>query len=291
MQGYLINTILLALATSFTLGTAAPADVAAVVRRSPSPSDPTDFHHTSARPRRVRKPKVHHKRSSAATDRAKRTPLPTPEEQDLEERQLDELLPLVGEIAPVKERSLGAGSIPVLGSISLLDLTGVLNGCSTGMTTHQAKIQQLANRAKRYKDSHMNSAFQNSVYQELKAYRGSAAGLPGLQQLDATLKPLGPDQGLANFDRNNDLEVLFRTMSTSFQDTLESINLVVFKLPVLGPVLGPILYDIKCIIDDILNIVQVILDGLLNQLSPQLTLVSGNYLVSICQMGPSLPVC
>lgn len=121
---------------------------------------------------------------------------------------------------------------------------------------------QLANRATKYKDSHMNSAFQNSVYQELKTYRGSAAGLPGLSTLDGTLKPLGPDQGLSNFNRNDNIEVLFRTLSTSLQDTLESIDLVgefffavlefrlppslthtrprAFQLPILGPVLGPI---------------------------------------------------
>lgn len=63
------------------------------------------------------------------------------------------------------------------------------------------------------------------------------------------------------------------------------------SLPILGPVLGPIPYDIKCIIDDLLNIAQVVLDGLLNSLSPQLTSISENYLVSICRMGPSLPVC
>lgn len=72
----------------------------------------------------------------------------------------------------------------------------------------------------------MNSKFQNSVFQELKAYRGSAASLPGLAELDKTLKPLAPNQGLAKFDRNNDIEVLYRTINTSLQDTLESINLI-----------------------------------------------------------------
>lgn len=72
----------------------------------------------------------------------------------------------------------------------------------------------------------MNSKFQNSIFQELKAYRGSAAGLPGLAQLDQTLKPLAPNQGLDKFDRNNDIEVLFRTINTSLQDTLESVNLI-----------------------------------------------------------------
>ena len=64
-----------------------------------------------------------------------------------------------------------------------------------------------------------------------------------------------------------------------------------YHIPVLGPILGPILYDIKCIVDDILNIGQVLVDGLLNDLQPQLKGLSGNYLVSVCSMAKSLSVC
>ena len=58
----------------------------------------------------------------------------------------------------------------------------------------------------------------------------------------------------------------------------------VYQIPVLGPILGPILYDIKCIVDDILNVGEVVLDGLLNDLQPELKGLSGNYLTSVCRM-------
>jgi hypothetical protein len=65
----------------------------------------------------------------------------------------------------------------------------------------------------------------------------------------------------------------------------------VYQIPVLGPILGPILYDIKCIVDDILNVGEVVLDGLLNDLQPELKGLSGNYLTSVCRMAQSLSVC
>ena len=58
---------------------------------------------------------------------------------------------------------------------------------------------------------------------------------------------------------------------------------------------APRRYDLKCIIDDILNVVQQLLDGVLNETgidgSAGFTSLSGNYLVAVCSMGPSLPVC
>ncbi|KAK4701625.1 hypothetical protein P7C70_g4604, partial [Phenoliferia sp. Uapishka_3] len=358
-------TIFLA-CTSLTLGGSIPIETA-LARRAALPVAPSDFHSTT-RPRRIRK---HHqatpKRSSAAGDRAKRFISPTPIFDEIEERALDLLdgvgalaglgaIPVVGSLG---ERQLGGlgglGAIPTTGNgLGFLDITALLTSCTSGMSTHQAKIQKLASRARNYKDSPMNSKFQNSVYEELKAYRGSAAGLPGLQQLDATLKPIAPNQGLGEFDRNNDIEVLFRTISTSFQDTLESVNLIgerfslifvctvdhladlvvlfnslqaphprsrprpnpVSRPPSLPPFALSLFptqysprpsfhhsYDIKCIIDDLLNIVQLLLDGTLNGTgigsgdsalgsSPLgFSTLSGNYLTSVCKMGPSLPAC
>lgn len=73
----------------------------------------------------------------------------------------------------------------------------------------------------------MSSQFQDSVYQELKAYRGSAPSLPGLAELDQALKPLGENRNEPeHFDRSDPLQVAIRTINTSVQDTLEAINLI-----------------------------------------------------------------
>jgi len=72
----------------------------------------------------------------------------------------------------------------------------------------------------------MGSKFQNSVYQELKAYRGSAQSLPLLSDLDAATKDAAGDHGLDNFNRDDPVQVLIRTLNESSQQTLESINLI-----------------------------------------------------------------
>jgi hypothetical protein len=66
---------------------------------------------------------------------------------------------------------------------------------------------------------------------------------------------------------------------------------IVFNLPVLGPVLGPIVYDLKCVLDGLLDLSQLQLDGLLNSLSPLLSGLTQNYSESVCRMAPSLEVC
>ncbi|GAA5922713.1 uncharacterized protein JCM15063_003400 [Sporobolomyces koalae] len=138
----------------------------------------------------------------------------------------------------------------------------------------------------------MGSKFQNSVYQELKAYRGSAQSLPALQELSEATKPAAGDHGLDNFNRDDPVQVFFRTINESTQQTLESINLIVFYVPVLGPLLGPLVYDIKCILDNILDATQINVDGLLNNLDLNgLKLLSSDYATSMCKMSPSLALC
>ncbi|BGP12435.1 hypothetical protein JCM10213_006999 [Rhodosporidiobolus nylandii] len=216
--------------------------------------------------------------SLATAPHAKRTGLPMIE--DLEE-------------ADVEKRNL-LGSVPGSSALNLVSLNAILGSLNLGasqMTTHEKNIKAMAAKARKYKKTRMSSAFQNSVYQELKAYRGSAQSLPGLKELDAALKPLAGDQGLDNFNRADPLQVAIRTINESAQNTLEAVNLIVFNIPVLGPVLGPILYDIKCILDDLLNIVQLQTDGLLNELQPLLSGLTQNYSNSVCDMIPSSSVC
>jgi hypothetical protein len=95
------------------------------------------------------------------------------------------------------------------------------------MNTHQNNIAKLAKQARTYdKSSRSGSKFQNSVYQELKAYRGSAESLPGLKELDDATKGAAGDHGLDNFNRDDPVQVLVRTLNESTQQTLESINLI-----------------------------------------------------------------
>ena len=51
---------------------------------------------------------------------------------------------------------------------------------------------------------------------------------------------LGDQQkGLANFDPNNPLDVLLKNLTNATKDALEAIDILVYRIPILGPLLGP----------------------------------------------------
>lgn len=70
---------------------------------------------------------------------------------------------------------------------------------------------------------------------------------PVLAQLYVALSGFGEDEGKANYDRTNQVEVILKEIVDSIKYTLDDVNLLVYSLPVLGPILGPIVYDIKCV--------------------------------------------
>ena len=53
------------------------------------------------------------------------------------------------------------------------------------------------------------------------------------------LGDLGRDKGLANYDRNNDLETLLKDIVNLLKDTLSAVTDIVYEIPILGPILGP----------------------------------------------------
>ncbi|KAJ7357382.1 hypothetical protein DFH08DRAFT_643294, partial [Mycena albidolilacea] len=85
-----------------------------------------------------------------------------------------------------------------------------------------------------------------------------------LLEFQTTLHDLGSDKGLANYDKNNELETLLKDLFNANKDALSSVSTLVSSDPALGPVLGPIVYEIKCIIDEVLDSTENLTDGLLN---------------------------
>ncbi|PIL31969.1 hypothetical protein GSI_06673 [Ganoderma sinense ZZ0214-1] len=82
---------------------------------------------------------------------------------------------------------------------------------------------------------------------------------------------LGDQQkGLANFDPNNPLEVMLKTLINATKDALKAIDILVYRMPFLGPLLGPVVYEVKCILDAILDLIENITDGVINVLLPDL---------------------
>jgi hypothetical protein len=125
---------------------------------------------------------------------------------------------------------------------------------------------------------------------------------------------MGREKGLANYNRDDQLQTLLKNLVNTNKDFLSSLHKTVEQVPALGPVLGPsklplyklpkhctyqfssqVVYEIKCILDDVLNTVENLVDGLLNEISPLLrgvislasttTCKSGLQVVGLCLLG------
>jgi phage-related protein len=125
-------------------------------------------------------------------------------------------------------------------------------------------------------------------------------------QTQGILGDLGRDKGLANYDRNNDLETLLKKIVNVNKDTLSSVTDIAYEVPLLGSTLGPskcakipqvfslihplitpVVGEVKCIIDEVLNALENIVDGLLNGigLTSQFRSLRGDYLNTLCEAG------
>ena len=68
---------------------------------------------------------------------------------------------------------------------------------------------------------------------------GFHSSLLGFQ---STLAELGADKGLANYDKDNDLETVLKDLVNSVKYLLSDIDDMVYDIPGLGPTLGPSKY-------------------------------------------------
>jgi hypothetical protein len=75
--------------------------------------------------------------------------------------------------------------------------------------------------------------FQQDAVSELTAFDSSLLGIKTI------LDELGSDKGLKNYDRTNDLETLLKNVVNFNKETLNSVDVLVYNLPFLGPILGP----------------------------------------------------
>ncbi|KAH7911195.1 hypothetical protein BJ138DRAFT_1007091 [Hygrophoropsis aurantiaca] len=128
------------------------------------------------------------------------------------------------------------------------------------------------------------TSVQNPQYQPqtAEALSGFSDNVLGFQ---TALAELGAGHGLANFDKTNDVEILIKNMDNLIKDVLTATVQLVDQLPVIGPVLGPIIYDIKCYIDEILNLVENLTDATINALQPVLQASLGSAIMASCRCG------
>ena len=60
-----------------------------------------------------------------------------------------------------------------------------------------------------------------------------------LTKIHLTLQEMAPDKGLANYDKNSELETALKDLVNASKDLLYSTYELVDGLPVVGPILGP----------------------------------------------------
>jgi len=89
------------------------------------------------------------------------------------------------------------------------------------------------NYSRRARDSRNDPRFREDTARELRGFRDDMDRAQGL------LGDLGRDKGLANYDRNNDLETLLKDIVNLNKDTLSSVTNIVYEIPLLGSTLGP----------------------------------------------------
>jgi hypothetical protein len=133
-----------------------------------------------------------------------------------------------------------------------------------------------------------NAAYQQGAASKFSSFQQNAQGVGGI------LAQLAADKGLANYDQNDQLETILKGFVNANKDALSAVSTMIQNDPTLGPLLGPsecaikltsdltltlmlaVVYEVKCIVDDLLDITENLTDGLLNALKPMLTGISGN---------------
>ncbi|KAG1870082.1 hypothetical protein F4604DRAFT_1904601 [Suillus subluteus] len=119
---------------------------------------------------------------------------------------------------------------------------------------HAANYHNLASNATSASAS--NPAFQQQASTELSGFNTNFAGFTSV------LAELGGDDGVANLDPTNNLETLLESIINANKDILTVTYNLVVSLPIVGPILGPIVYDLKCTLDDLLDIVENLTDAI-----------------------------
>lgn len=137
---------------------------------------------------------------------------------------------------------------------------------------------------------------ESAIVGNLTAYKLS------ILRFRSALGDLGRNKGLAYYNRNDDLETLLKNIINIQKQTLSYVDTIVFRVPVVGPILGPseqlilsriyfetdppqVVYDIKCILDEILDAIENVSDAILNVISPLLAECVQDTLVSACNYG------
>ncbi|KIP11960.1 hypothetical protein PHLGIDRAFT_17778 [Phlebiopsis gigantea 11061_1 CR5-6] len=171
--------------------------------------------------------------------------------------------------------ALPAGS-PIRRDINtVLGDINILNNYYTQMSQHAGNFRRLSQTPK----SARGQNFEQQSADEATAFHTNLLGFQN------TLAQLGADKGLANYDKDDDLETVLKDLVNSVKYLLSDIDDMVYDIPDVGPILGPIVYQIKCLLDEVLDAVENLTDAIINAVKPLLQGVIGDASRTACNSG------
>jgi len=159
---------------------------------------------------------------------------------------------------------------------SILDNLGLLSNYYTQINNNAGTMSNLASEASTQGD---NADYQQQCLSTLSAFHSNLLGF------QTTFAELAADKGLANYDENDEIETLLKEVINLCKNILSYTDELVYQIPGLGPILGPIVYDVKCILDDVLDAVENITDAILNAIEPLLQSLIGQATQTACDSG------
>ncbi|PCH33631.1 hypothetical protein WOLCODRAFT_160220 [Wolfiporia cocos MD-104 SS10] len=172
-------------------------------------------------------------------------------------------------------------SIPTKRQINsdALNNLNVLGGYVTQMNQNAQTTNALASQSSsQTTDSNFNQEYSAA----LEAFHTNFLGF------QTTLAALAADKGLADYDKSDELETMMKDTVNAVKYILRDTDELVYSIPGLGPMLGPIVYDIKCIIDEVLDATENLTDAIINSLAPLLQALLGEATQTACDAGIQL---
>ncbi|KDR80126.1 hypothetical protein GALMADRAFT_153813 [Galerina marginata CBS 339.88] len=169
-----------------------------------------------------------------------------------------ELFPVISSIHP-SEHSRGLESLGELASLE--DLIKYSAGASQNASTLTSLADSAANVGGNIQK------FQRECVSSLMDF---IANFQGFQEAFANVTS---DNNFGSYD--DELEILLKDIVNANKNALSSMDYIISDIPAIGPLLGPMVYEIEDIIDQLLDTVENLTDGLLNALGPDLQTLSG----------------
>ncbi|TFK57293.1 hypothetical protein OE88DRAFT_1650934 [Heliocybe sulcata] len=189
---------------------------------------------------------------------------------------------LESSVQPAPIPTFAASAEPrAVDSVDLLNNLNLLNTYYLAASRNSDNLRSYASQSASRRED--DGAFQQQCALELTSFHSNMQGFYTVLANIASDNDL--QKGLANYDRQNELETLLKNIVNLNKNTLNAITALVYNIPGLGPILGPIVYEIKCIIDAVLDATENLTDAIINALGSLLQDLLNQARDASCVMG------